>query len=168
MALILPIQDRTKSIHNQAFMKASVLIESDQPMARIKLSFWSSFNAYKNGGEKLFGNNDIWIEIQRSSTFFQNNFSTPVIILAGKSPTLNLYEVLKTMDGTEEGVLVDDVVLHQLLGINFTNAIDSFTQQEFDLSIDGLLNPSDAKIIFIEDTEQYKVYSSAESSWFNT
>ncbi len=195
MAQILQITDRTLTVHNKAFMKAAIDIDPTRPQAKISLYFWASFHAYKNGGNLLLGNQPIVFHIPKTCKLFRDNFSTAAILPLGKTQLINLYDsILKKIDGAEEsitfytgntlfsteeveidGEMVEqtteteevDIVLHSLLGLNFKNAIDSFSQKEFDLKINGLENPFDAKIIFIEDTEEYKVYSTAESEWFS-
>lgn len=113
----------------------------------------------------------------------------------GRTPSIAFYDdILKNINGTEESITfhtgettsyqhivvvedqqtieiiespVVDIILYDLKGIDFTNATDSFTQEEIDLQINGLLNPDDAKIIFNETLEVRQIYSLPQSTWFN-
>lgn len=193
MAIILPITTNTGTDYPNAFMTSTVEIGYEG--ALISLRFWANYQAYKTKKEMLFNNQPKKFFIPKETKVFRDNFTTAKLIPAGKAPVINLYDnILKGINGSEESitfytgettttqriVIVDgeqtvqeitstiiDIKLDALLGFDFTNYKDSFTQEEFDLVINGLSNPTDAKIIFIEDTEQYKIWSASESSWFN-
>lgn len=66
------------------------------------------------------------------------------------------------VDGNGDPVLENilDVKLAALSGFDFTSAINSFSQAEFDASINGLSNPQEGDTCFIEDVETYYTYNS--------
>lgn len=94
---------------------------------------------------------------EESITFYtgETNSSEQIVFVDGE-------QTIQTIESP-----VVDIRLGALLGIDFTQAIDSFTQEEIDLKINGLLNPNDAKIIFNETLEVRQIYSLPQSTWFN-
>ena len=190
MAIILSITDKTGVDHPQAFMTATVEVGRKETL--ISMRFWASFTAYKNNADLLFNNSPIQFRISNNGKLFKDNFSNIKVLPEGKTLLINLYDnILKHIDesitfyndetyntveiqdinGVPTEIPVQkntlDLKMQALYGIDFTQAIDSFTQEEFDLKINGLLNPSDAKRIFNETTEQFETYSSSQNNWLN-
>lgn len=178
MGIILQLTDATLAEFPSAYMRTEALIRHEG-VADIGLYFWKNYEAHTARARLLFGG-PLRILIPKSSKLYDDLFALPLLMQQGMTASFSMYQnFLKGITGTTQTTTfyktitindvptqVVDVAFPQLLGINFSLGVDTFTAEQINLQLNGLQNPQEGYTYF--DETQAKYFRWTVDQWVET